>query len=245
MTRSVTSMTIEDAEHYTPEQRAAIIASYPAHERKARISGIPAMGSGVVFPVDEEAITCAPFAVPAHWVQINGVDFGWDHPFGAVNCAWDKDADVFYVCKDYAQREATPIIHAAAIKPWGEWIPVSWPHDGMQHEKGSGEALKPQYDAQGLKMLPERATFEDGGNGVEAGVLDILDRMQTARWKVFSTCGLWLAEFRQYHRVDGLIVKKRDDVISASRYAYMMRRFAVAKPSVTHARLELPNLGVA
>ena len=36
MTRAVVTMTIDDAEHYTPEQRAAIVASYPAHEREAR-----------------------------------------------------------------------------------------------------------------------------------------------------------------------------------------------------------------
>ncbi|HEY6019152.1 MAG TPA: terminase family protein, partial [Candidatus Paceibacterota bacterium] len=50
----VTSMTIDDVDHYTPEQRAAIIASYPAHEREARAKGIPTMGSGRVFPIDEE-----------------------------------------------------------------------------------------------------------------------------------------------------------------------------------------------
>ena len=37
----VVTMTIDDAEHYTPEQRAKIIASYPAHEREARAKGIP------------------------------------------------------------------------------------------------------------------------------------------------------------------------------------------------------------
>lgn len=58
MTRHVTRMTIDDAEHYTPEQRAAIVASYPAHEREARVRGVPAMGSGRIFPVTEESITC-------------------------------------------------------------------------------------------------------------------------------------------------------------------------------------------
>lgn len=223
-------MTIDDAEHYTPEQRAAIIASYPAHEREARIKGIPSMGSGRVFPIEEEAITVAPFQIPGHWPQINGLDFGWDHPFAAINLAWDRDADCVYVCKEYAQREATPIIHAAAIRPWGTWIPCAWPHDGLQHDKGSGEELKNQYQAQGLNMLPERATFLDGGNGVEAGVMDMLDRMQTGRWKVFSTCGGWFQEFRLYHRIDGLIVKERDDRISASRYGLMMLRKAITEP---------------
>jgi phage terminase large subunit-like protein len=58
--RHVTTMTIEDAEHYTAEQRKRIIASYPAHEREARVKGIPTLGSGRIFPVTEEGITCQP-----------------------------------------------------------------------------------------------------------------------------------------------------------------------------------------
>ena len=54
----------------------------------------------------------------------------------------------------------------------------------------------------------------------------MLDRMQTGRWKVFSTCRAWLEERRLYHRRDGVVVKERDDAISASRYGFMMRRFA-------------------
>ncbi|MEY9100496.1 phage terminase large subunit-like protein [Sinorhizobium fredii] len=227
--RTVTTMTIEDAEHYTEEQRRQIIDSYPAHEREARTKGVPSLGSGRIFPISEESIRVDPFEIPKHWVQIGGLDFGWDHPFAATGCAWDRDADVFYVTKVYREREATPIIHAAALKPWGAWLPWSWPHDGLQHDKGSGEQLAQQYKAQGLSMLPERATFDDGTNGVEAGLSDMLQRMQTGRFKVFSTCGPWFEEFRLYHRKDGKIVKERDDVISASRYALMMKRFAKVK----------------
>lgn len=220
------SMTIEDAEHYTPEQRIAIIASYPAHEREARTKGIPMLGSGRVFPVLEESITVEPFAIPAHWPQIGGVDFGWDHPFGAVKLAWDRDADVIYVTSTYREREKTPVTHAAALRPWGLWLPWAWPHDGLQHDKGSGEQLAKQYGEQQLNMLPERATFEDGTNGVEAGVLDMLDRMQTGRLKVFAHLADWFDEFRMYHREKGLIVKLNDDLLSATRYAIMMKRFA-------------------
>lgn len=228
--RIVTTMTIDDAEHYSPEERAKIIASYPAHEREARTKGIPSMGSGLIFPVLEEDIVIEPVAIPPIWPQINGLDFGYDHPFAAVNLAWDRDADIVYVCKNYRKREATPIIHAAAIKPWGDWIPCSWPHDGFQHDKGSGEQLAAQYGAQGLNMLAENAQWEEGGNGVEAGIAEMLDRMLTGRWKVFNTCTEWLEERRLYHRKDGKIVKERDDVISASRYALMMLRFAETKP---------------
>lgn len=239
MTRSVTRMTIDDAEHYTPEQRAAIIASYPLHEREARVHGIPSMGSGRVFPVAEELILCDPFRIPDYWPEIVGLDFGWDHPTAATRLAWDRDTDCIYVTAEYAQREATPVIHAAAIKSWGDWLPVAWPHDGLQHDKQSGETLAEAYRAQGLNMLDERATFEDGGHGVEAGVMDMLDRMQTGRWKVFRTCGKWMGEFRLYHREDGLIVPERDDVLCSSRYALMMKRHAVVRPKGQDAPLHI------
>lgn len=225
--RAVTTMTIDDAEHYTPEERAKIIASYPPHEREARTKGIPTLGSGRVFPVPEETITVEAFSIPPHWLRIGAMDFGWDHPFAAVELAWDRDADVIYVTKAYRQKEATPVIHAAALKPWGD-LPWAWPHDGLQHDKGSGEQLASQYRTQGLDMLPERATFEDGTNGVEAGVMDMLDRMQSGRWKVFSHLVDWFEEFRLYHRKDGLIVKLQDDLMSASRYGLMMKRFGKA-----------------
>jgi hypothetical protein len=230
MTRHVTRMTIEDAGHYTPEQRAAILASYPPHERKARAEGIPALGSGRVFPIDEDQLKVPAFDIPEHWAQIGGIDFGWDHPTAACRLAWDRDTDVLYVTASYAARETTPVIHAAALKAWGSWLPWAWPHDGLQHDKGSGEALADQYRRQGLAMLSERATFEDGSSGLEAGICEMLERMQTGRWKVFAHLEDWFAEFRLYHRKEGLIVKANDDRISAARYALMMRRFAGRRP---------------
>jgi len=41
-----------------------------------------------------------------------------------------------------------------------------------------------------------------------------------------------MEEFRYYRREDGLIVKERDDLMSSTRYAAMMRRFAKQPPSV-------------
>ena len=244
MSRHVTRMTIEDAGHYTAEQRAAIIASYPPYERKARADGIPALGSGRVFPVDEDALKVAAFDIPESWPQIGGIDFGWDHPTAACRLAWDRDTDVLYVTASYAMREATPVIHAAALKAWGSWLPWAWPHDGLQHDKGSGEALAEQYRRQGLAMLPDRATFENGSSGLEAGISEMLERMQTGRWKIFAHLEDWLGEFRLYHRKDGLIVKANDDRISAARYAMMMKRFATRKVVKRGSRLGVA-IGVA
>lgn len=224
-------MSIDDAQHYTPERRAQIIASYLPHEREARAKGIPVLGSGRVFPIEEERIRVEPIQIPALWPQIVGIDFGWDHPFAAVRLAWDRDNDCIYVCAEYRERETTPIIHAAAIKGWGSWQPIAWPHDGLQHDKGSGEPLANQYRAHGLNMLPEKAEWEDGGYGFEAGINEMLERMQTGRLKVFSTCGSWFGEFRLYHREDGIVVKLQDDLLSATRVGIMMKRFASVQKS--------------
>lgn len=229
----LTMMDISDAEHYTPEQRAAIIASYPAHERKARTKGIPQLGSGRVFPIDDDEIKIAAFPIPPHWPQIGGLDFGWDHPSAAARLAWDRDSDIIYVIATHRQREQTPLMFAGAVLPWGKWLPWAWPHDGKasggKFDQKDQKQLQAIYKGHGLKMLPVHAQFEDGTNGVEAGVQDIFDRMQTGRWKVFSHLTDWFEEFNIYHRKDGLIVKINDDLMAAGRYAYMMRRFAAVQ----------------
>ena len=234
-------MTIYDVDHYTDEEKASIVASYPAHEREARAKGIPTMGSGRVFPVPESEITVEDMPIPRHWAQINGLDFGWDHPFAAINLAWDRDYDRVIVCKAYRKKEATPVIHAASVRPWGDWIPCAWPHDGYQHDKGSGDQLKEQYRKQGLRMLDDHATHPEGGFGTEAGLMEMLDRMQTDRFKVFASLLDWFEEFRMYHRKDGKIVKERDDLMSATRIGVMMLRHAAVQSS--NGTRRRPRLG--
>jgi phage terminase large subunit-like protein len=224
--RHVTTMTIDDAFHYTDADRARIVAAYPAHEREARARGIPTLGSGRIFPIEEAAIAVDGFDIPRHWPLLGGIDFGWDHPTAAVRLALDRDADCVYVTHAYRLREATPVLHAATLRAWGERLPFAWPHDGLQHSRDSGEQLAEQYRRHGLAMLRERATFADGTSGVEAGIFEMLDRMQTGRWKVFRHLEDWFQEFRVYHRKEGRVMKLGDDLISASRYAMMMLRYA-------------------
>ncbi|UQY83673.1 terminase large subunit domain-containing protein [Ralstonia pseudosolanacearum] len=243
--RGHVTMTIDDAAHITPEDRARIIAGYAPHEREARVKGIPMLGSGRVFPVAEEMITEEAFAIPKYWPRIVGLDFGWDHPTAAVWIAWDRDADVVHITDAYRVREQTVIVHAASIKARSgraaDWMPVAWPHDGMQADKGSGETLSRQYKNQGLRMLDTHAQHPDGGNSVEAGVMDMLDRMQTGRLKVASHLADWFEEFRLYHRDNGKLVKEYDDLLSATRYALMMLRSARTQPDYSQSNVRMAS----
>lgn len=231
MSRSVTRMTIEDAEHISDEKRAEIIASYPPHEVEARAKGVPVLGSGRIFPVTEESITIEPFAIPQHWGVIGGMDFGWDHPTAGVLLAHDRDTDTVYVGAAYKRSKATPLEHAASLTKWGEW-PWAWPHDGLHQMKDGGKSFRDQYAEAGMNMLQSHATHQDGGYGVEAGISEMLIRMQTGRFKVFSHLNDWWEEFRLYHREDGKIVKLRDDVMDATRTALMMLRFAMSAAEI-------------
>lgn len=224
--RAVINMTIYEALHYTREQADRIISSYPEHERAARTEGIPMMGSGMVFPIDFATITIPPVHIPDYWPRIGGLDFGWDHPTAAVELAWNRDTDEIFLIREHRQSRATPMQHAAILRHWGPSLPWAWPHDGLQTDKGSGQQLAVQYKKEGLRMLGDKAEFSDGSNGVEAGLTMMLDRMRCGKFKVFSTCPLWLEEARMYHRDEGKLVKIDDDLISASRYAMMMLRHA-------------------
>ena len=245
--RHMVEATIDDALHFTEKQRAEIIASYPPHEAEARTKGIPTLGSGRIFPVQEELIAIKQRDIPRHWARIAALDFGWEHPAAAVELAWDRDQDVVYVTRCHRASHMTPITHAAALRPWGKlrWM---WPRDGRRETlEGAGIALAQQYKAQGLDMWPTHAQFEDGSVSVEAGLMEMLDRMKTNRLKVFDHHLDWFSEFRLYHRKDGRVVKENDDLLSATRYALMMLRFAQtdsAAASFNRKVIAYPNLGL-
>jgi phage terminase large subunit-like protein len=227
--RGVVRMGIRDAMHFTEEQKAQRLASYPAHEREARAEGTPLLGSGAVFEgVIESDISTSMLLsdTPKHWPLMWSIDFGISHPFAAVLLAWDRDTDCVYVLHTIKMQGQIPLAHADAMKRIAPNVPVAWPHDGNDREKGSGEPLAALYKAQGLRMLPTHATFAAGGYSTEAGVADLLARMRSDRFKVGSHLRDWWDEFRIYHRKDGLIVKVNDDLLSATRIGVMSIRKA-------------------
>lgn len=225
--QQLVQFTINEAEHYTAAEKKAIVDSYPEHEREARANGVPILGSGRIFPIPEEDIKEDHIdVIPAHWRLINGLDFGWDHPQAAAQIAYDADSDIVHLVRGKKARKTIPIEMAVIVKKWGIDVPTAWPHDGYQHDKGSGKALADQYKDAGIAMLQDHATHEAGGNGVEAAIMDMLERMRTGRFKVDRTILEFFEEFRLYHRKAGKIVKLHDDLISACRYALMMLRYA-------------------
>jgi hypothetical protein len=100
--------------------------------------------------------------------------------------------------------------------------------------------------SKGLDMLHEHSQFEDGSVSVEAGLMDMLNRMKSGRFKVFEHLNDWWEEFQLYHRKDGRVVKEGDDLMAATRYAGMMLRFTrtASAAAAFRRKLEYPKLGI-
>jgi len=227
----------DDAPHLDEETKEQLLTQYPPHERELRSKGIPVFGSGLVFPIGEEEITCEYINIPDHWPRIAGLDFGWGHPTAAVWMALDPNSDVMYVYDEYSKAKETALVHAAALREKPHFIPIAWPRDGLQSDKGSGIGLAQQYRDQGCNLLYDYFTNpiapgdtgKKGNQTIEPGIMHILHRMETGRFKVFPHLTEWWKEFRSYHRKDGKIYPMNDDLMSATRYATMsLERFGVS-----------------
>lgn len=235
--------TWDDAPHLSEKVKSELLASFPAHQRDMRTKGIPMMGHGLVFSMPDEEISEEPLeSIPNFWPRIIGIDFGIDHPSALAWVAYDRDNDCIHIYDCWKKSGCSSIDVSGVIRSrYDSWAPVAWPHDGLQHDKGSGEQLKAQYEAQGIYMLSQRATFSDGTNGLEAGVFEMIERIRTGRLKVAKHLHEWFEEKRLYHRArpkniksgigEPKIVSLKDDILCATRYAMMMIRYAETKPT--------------
>ncbi len=236
--QSLTTATWDDAPHMTGDRRAQALQAIPAHQREMRSKGIPLMGSGLVFQVPEDSIRISEVKISDWWPRICAVDYGMDHKFAAVWKAWDRDTDTTYTYDVYAVSGKTIADHVSNLNRHGKWIPIIWPHDMMRRDPKSGAPISQLYREEGANMMPFHFTNPpvpgqkegDGGISIEAGVADMLHRMEGGRYKVLAHLKDYWDEFRMYHRKDGKIVDIMDDVMSADRYANGSLRHAITMP---------------
>lgn len=219
--------TWDDCPHLDEATKKQLLSVYSEAERKMRSEGIPSLGSGVCFPILDEQISCSPFAIPSDWKRIIGVDLGFDHPNGAVGVARDPNNGTIYVYSERSEKNENLIIHAAGIKALGgDRIPVIFPHDAFKRDgSNTGQQFIQLYRDQGVKAHPTPFSnpSPDGkfNNSVEVGVWEMLRMMEAGQLKVFDTCAKFFREKAGYHRKDGKIIDRKDDVLSSARYAIM------------------------
>jgi phage terminase large subunit-like protein len=219
------------ARHISTERRAQMEENYLPHERDARIHGIPQLGIARVFPFALEQLMrdFNPDTDIKPWARWTvGIDFGYGHPFAAALCAWVHDLEEFFVVDGFKMERSEALYHVKRIAAMcrGLRIPIAWPHDGLTHEKGSGMALRDVYSRCGAPMLATHAHNHGRNNyHVEPAIEEMIGYAKRGCFTIASHMTELGEEILNLHRdEDYKIVRLRDDLFSAARYAFMMRR---------------------
>lgn len=205
----------QDVPHITPEMIAEEKARIPPHEFEARSLGKPTLGSGAIFPIPESEFVVDPFVIPDWMPQCYALDVGWKRT-AALWAAWDRDSDIAYLYSEHYRGQAEPAIHAQAIRARGTWIPGVIDPAARGRSQVDGTRLMAIYGELGL-------TLTKADNSLEAGLLEVLQRLSTGRLKVFRTLVNWLKEFRFYQRDERGHVKdgQADHLMDDTRYICM------------------------
>lgn len=213
-----TIVALDDNPYVTESERKAFIATLMPHEIEARIKGIPSLGSGMVYPVSEESITCDPFAIPEYWPRVFGLDFGWSpSPTAAVFFAHDRDNDIMYAYGEYGMCTLTPQQHALELTKQGaHWMPGVYDPAGRISSQKDGSNLVSLYREAGIRNLSK------ANNSKELGIQTVLQRMQRGKLILFKTLNKTLTELRMYSRdEDGIVKKGNDHYMDCMRYVMM------------------------
>jgi len=208
-------LTWDDAPHLSEHEKKRLLESIPPYQRKARSKGIPQLGSGVIYPIDEEDIKVKPFEIPHYWPRGYGLDVGWNRT-AAIWGAWDRENNIWYLYREYYMGQEKPVVHAAAINSPDKWIPGCIDPKSDNVSSKDGQSLLAEYTGVlELDLIP-------ADNTVEAGILRTYNMLSTSRLKIFNTCQIWFEEQRIYRRDhNGKIVKDDDHLMDATRYLMM------------------------
>ncbi len=210
----VITATWDDVPHLTPDTKAELFASIPAYQRDARTKGIPQLGSGAIYQIEDKDILVKPFDIPKHWPRGFGLDVGWNRT-AAIWGAKDLESGVLYLYSEHYMAHEEPHVHSHAIKGRGAWIPGWIDPASKGRSQRDGSQLIELYRQEGLNVQP--AT-----NAVEAGIYACEQAMFSGKLKAFTSLSNWYSELRLYRRdKEGRIVKENDHAMDAMRYLVM------------------------
>jgi hypothetical protein len=211
----VTNLTWSDAVHLTPEKKAEMLAGMSPHERDARTKGLPYLGSGAIYPFNEDTYIIDPIRISDRWPRAFALDVGYIHPTAAVWGAYDQRSDTWYIYSEYKRAQAEVSTHVDAILARGRWIKGVVDPNSDRTSQGGEEAVFRIYERFGVELAK-------ADNAVEPGIMEVYQRLSSGRIKIFAPLLNLRSELRVYRRdVNGRIVKKGDDLIDALRYLIM------------------------
>lgn len=212
-----------DAPWLSEEDKKTQLAETPPHLVSATSTGLPGIGSGTIFTTPLEEVIVKDFPIPDFWKHINGMDVGWNIT-GAIHVVQNPDTGICYAVAEHKRGQAEPVVHAKAIKNWGDWIPIEIDPASKSRNQSDGKQLFNLYRKEGLRLI-------EADNAVETGLLALFQMFSTGELKIFQSCIELQKEYVTYSRDEnGKIIKKNDHLMDALRYAIMGLNHARVKP---------------
>jgi hypothetical protein len=235
---------LDDARHLTEDVKRQMIANMLPQEIEARSKGMPAIGSGMVYPVLEELITCDAFEIPESYRRIIGMDFGWTDPTALVFGAINDDDKTLYIYFEYSVSQTPPQGHVSSLGTMNLadalfWAPIMADPSGQSSSQKDGEKLMDIYSQLGLRM-------NKAENELSTGILSVLKMMRAGRLKIMKgRCPKLVNALKKYaYDTNGKLIDGDDHLPDALRYLVMGLRFAVTKSHNIYARRRLSGGGL-
>lgn len=213
MAKYVVGCTIDDVPHIDDKYREDYKKSIPEHQRSARLRGEPGIGSGAVYPIDEDLYVIDYVEIHPHWPRVFALDVGQNS--AALWAAIDPNTGVMYIYDEmeWHMKEPPMIVHA--IKSKGAWIKGVVDPSALQGSKrGDGDSLYKEYSRLGLKLV----TKVD--NGIESGIARNTNMIYAGKLKIVKACRGLRDEIRTYARNEnGMIGRhQKDHLLDTWRY---------------------------
>lgn len=214
-----------DVPHLTEQAKEEMRRATPPEMASAREFGIPAIGSGRIYPIHIKDVLVRPFEIPAHFPRLFGMDVGIRRT-AVLWLAWDREEDVCYLYSEHYSSGQLPAIHAAAVKARGAWIPGVVDPSARNRSPTDGQRLFTQYTELGLNLVPAK-------NAVESGIYRVQELFAEGRIRIFDTVLNLQDELRWYRRDEnGKIVKRDDHAVDALRYLiHEYKTHSITKPT--------------
>lgn len=223
---------LDDAPHLSEEEQKRMIASWPAHERQARSTGIPIIGSGLVFPLLEKAVTYVPFDFPSHFPHLGGMDFGEGNDLDVLLLgAFDRTKETLYIYFEYAVRQKRPneIIYDLLQMKQAEafkWATIVADTSGNKKSVETGNSLRDLYEKSSIhKIRMVNAEKRDKS----ARVHDVYQRLANGTLKISKECRGLLNEIRTYSYKNNVLQDGNDHHIDALLYMVGGLKYARTK----------------
>jgi phage terminase large subunit-like protein len=213
--RFVVAATWDDVPHITESAKRIQLEGMPEYLRDAKSKGIPALGSGAVYPVNLDTVFVDPFKIPRHWKRVFGMDFGFEDPTAVVWAATNPDDDITYIYSEHYLSKQVAAIHAGAIKVRDKQaefrIPGVADPSGGGRNSGDGKLVRDTYNNElDIKFIA-------ANNSITPGISNVLSKLVDGSLKIFNTCVNTKGEMKKYRYEKGKL-KGSDHAMDALRY---------------------------